>query len=212
MYYITSQNLDCITKLQTVPDPQLTRMGKKQAASMARPISDLQQQVELIVTSPLRRTLETTLRTWAPALERLGIENVICLPEAQECLDFPCDSGSSKQELEQDPQFAGLNFSRLTPDWTSKTGFWAPDSQSIAKRAKWVRHFLRERPENAIVLVAHGDFLRQITCDADGPSTYMWKNVEIQKFRFDEATVDQDDCFLKLVELSARPKALPYPE
>ena len=166
--------------------------------SIAPLIPELQTQVDLIVTSPLRRALQTTLRTWGPAVERLGIEKVICLPEAQECLDFACDRGSSLEELSQDHEFTGLNLSLLTPDWNSKTGFWAPDSRSIANRAKWVRHFLCERPEKDIVLLAHGDFLRQITCDTDGPSTYMWRQVEIQIFKFDKTTVDQDECLLKL--------------
>ena len=146
--------------------------------------------------------MQTTLRIWKPAIERLGIENVICLPEAQECLDFPCDIGSPKEDLEQEPEFAGLLFDRLTPDWISKTDFWAPDSLSVAKRTKWVRHFLRDRPEKNIVLVAHGDFLREITCDTNGPSRYMWDQVEIQIYEFDEATVEQDECFIKIAEAS----------
>ena len=89
----------------------------------------------------------------------------------------------------------------MTPEWTSKSGFWAPDSASIANRAKTVRHFLRERPEKNIVLVAHGDVLRQITCHAGGPSTYMWKNAEVQVWKLDPATVDSDDCFLVLDEV-----------
>lgn len=134
-------------------------------------------------------------------MNRLGIQNVICLPEAQECNDLPCDTGSSREQLEQDPEFSGLDFSRLTPGWTSKQGFWAPDPQSIANRARSVRHFIRDRPEHDIVLVAHGDFLRQLTCDARGPSTYMWKNVEVQVFRFDPETMNQRDCFLVQEEI-----------
>ena len=99
------------------------------------------------------------------------------------------------------PEFDGLDFSRVTPDWTSKEGFWAPDPRSIANRARAVRHFLRERPEKNIVLVGHGDILRQITCDARGPSTYMWRNAEVQVFKFDPETVNKNECFLKLEEV-----------
>ena len=133
-------------------------------------------------------------------MKRLGIQNVICLPEAQECNDFACDTGSSRDVLSQNPAFAGLDFSRLTPDWTSKMDFWSPDALSIANRARVVRQFLRDRPEKDIVLVAHGDILRQITCDASGPSSYMWKNAEVQVFTFDPETVDQE-CFLKLKDV-----------
>ena len=202
-YSVPSLTISLYSLGLPVADSPLTPLGRKQAASLAPRIPKLQQQVDLVVTSPLQRTLQTTLLGWGPAVRRLGIQDVVCLPEAQECNDFPCDTGSAREELEKDPEFAGFDFSRLTPDWTSKTGFWAPDAGTIAHRAQTVRRFLRERPEKDIALVAHGDFLRQITCDVHGPSEYMWKNVEVQVFRFDSETVDQNDCFLQLEEVVA---------
>jgi len=71
----------------------------------------------------------------------------------------------------------------------------APDA--LANRAKWVRQFLRERPENDIVLVAHGDVLRQITATKEGgPSGHMWRNAEVRIFKFDPEWVEKDECFL----------------
>ncbi|KAK5111401.1 hypothetical protein LTR85_012175 [Meristemomyces frigidus] len=180
----------------SIHDAPLTPLGKKQAASLAPKVSDLAKEVELVASSPLKRTLQTTKLGWAPAVQRLGIENVVLLPQAQECNNLPCDTGSSKEELQANPEFAGFNFSTLTPDWTSKQGFYAPDPQSILNRARWVRQWLRERQEKVIVLVAHGDVLRQITAGPDGPSTYMWKNAEARSFHFDEKSVESDDCFL----------------
>ena len=85
----------------------------------------------------------------------------------------------------------------LTPDWTSKKGFYAPDPASITNRARWVRQYIRGRKEATIVLVAHGDVLRQITSTAAGPSTYVWKNAEVREFAFDPATAEADgECFL----------------
>ena len=108
----------------------------------------------------------------------------------------PCDTGSSKEELEANPEFSEFNFSLLTPDWTGKKGFYAPDSQTILKRAQWVRQWLRERPEKTIVLVAHGDILRQITAGPEGASTYMWNNAEARIFKFHSKSVNDEDCFL----------------
>ncbi|KAK3044224.1 hypothetical protein LTS18_001848, partial [Coniosporium uncinatum] len=51
-------NLPC---LNPVPDAPLTPLGRKQAASLAPQIPSLQSQADLIVTSPLKRTLQTTL-------------------------------------------------------------------------------------------------------------------------------------------------------
>lgn len=115
--------------------------------------------------------------------------------------------------LEQDDEFKDFNFERLTPDWTSKKGFWgelfhrdlaleallttaAPDPVSLRERAKWVRQFLRDRPEKNIVLVAHGDILRNIIGTAQGASTRPWQNAEVRVYNFDPKTVDTDDCFL----------------
>lgn len=152
------------------------------------------------MTSPLKRTLQTTLLGWGPAVKRLGIENVICHPGAQECNDFPCDKGVPRKELEQISEFAGFNFDMLTPDWTSKEGFYAPDRDAIFRRARSVRQYIRERSEKEIVLVAHGDFLRQITGDKERPSDYMWKNAEVRVFRFDPETVNDESCLFEFVE------------
>lgn len=181
----------------TVPDAPLTELGKKQAASLAPYLRQLQNEVDLVVSSPLKRTLQTTKLAYAPAIERLGgLGKVICLPEAQECNDFPCDTGSPREVLESDPEFAGFDLSRLTQDWTSKQGFWAADDEALSNRARAVRQFLRRRPEATVVLVAHGDILRRITCDVNGPSTYMWKNAEARIFSFDPSYVDSDECYL----------------
>jgi len=183
--------------MKAVLDAPLTPLGRKQAAALSPAIPQLHDKVELIVTSPLKRTLQTTLLGWGPAVKRLGIQNVICHPGAQECNDFPCDTGTPREELEQLKEFTGFDFSKLTPDWTSKKGFYAADQDALTARAQAVRQFLRERPEKHIALIAHGDFLRRITCDADGPSAHMWKNAEVRVFTFDQSTVDQDICLFE---------------
>jgi broad specificity phosphatase PhoE len=145
----------------------------------------------------LKRTLQTTLLGYASTIERLGgISKVVTLPQAQECNDYPCDTGSSADVLCADPEFAEFDFSNLPDDWTSKQGFWAADYESLTNRARWVRQFLRDRPEKCIVLVAHGDVLRRITATKNGPSSHGWKNAEARVFRFDESTVESEECFL----------------
>ena len=190
------------TSLTRIPvlDAPLTKLGRRQASALAPAIPQLHDKVDLIVTSPLKRTLQTTLLGWGPAVKRLGIENVICHPAAQECNDFPCDTGSAKEDLENIDEFAGFKFDKLTPDWTSKQGFWAADKDSLTNRAQSMRQFLRDRPEKDIVLVAHGDFLRRITCDANEPSGYMWKNAEVRVFKFDPETVDKEICLFEFVK------------
>ena len=135
---------------------------------MAPQVAKLQEEADIVVSSPLKRTLQTTKLAWGPAVERLGIENVICLPEAQECNAHPCDTGSAREVLEKDPELKGFNLENLVPEWTSKKGFWGADYESLQNRAKWVRQWLKNRPEETIVLVAHGDILRRITSTPGG--------------------------------------------
>ena len=104
-------------------------MGKKQAAALAPKVAQLQNEVDVVVSSPLKRTLQTTKLGWGPAVQRLGIKNVVCLPQAQECNDFPCDTGSAREDLERDPEFKDFDLSPLTPDWISKKGFWSMEPQ-----------------------------------------------------------------------------------
>lgn len=130
-------------------------------------------------------------------MTRLGGRSAVTLlPEAQECNGHPCDTGSPRETLQALPEFDGFDFSGLPDDWTSKKGFWAPSDEALNARARWVRQWLRERPEATIVLVAHGDILRRITGDKNGPSEYGWRNAEARIFTFDPKTVDGDDCWL----------------
>ncbi|KAK5724927.1 hypothetical protein LTR17_013416 [Elasticomyces elasticus] len=177
-------------------DAPLTPLGRKQAASLAHQVAHLHEEVEVIATSPLTRTVQTTRSGWGPAIKRLGVDNVIMLPQAQEVNDFPCDTGRPRKEVEGESHFEGLDLSPLTDDWTSKRGFWAPDDETVAKRAQWVRQWLRSRPEKTIVLVAHGDILRRIVAGPAGPSKVMWNNAEARIYTFDPDFVDADECFL----------------
>ncbi|KAK3704875.1 hypothetical protein LTR37_013566 [Vermiconidia calcicola] len=178
-------------------DPPLTELGKKQSEALTG-VTQLQDEVDVVVTSPLKRTLQSCRLSWAPAIERLGgLKKVICLPQAQECDDWQCDIGTDREELEADPEYAEFNFSLLEPEWTSKRGFWGSDAAATTNRAQWVRQWLRERPEHTIVLVAHGDIILKITAGAEGPSWPVWGNAEARVFEFDPATVESDECFLR---------------
>ncbi|CAO1627556.1 unnamed protein product [Sympodiomycopsis kandeliae] len=180
-----------------IPDAPLTKpIGVSQAAKLPDFTKQLQGQVDLIITSPLKRTLQTTLLGWKPAVERLGQQNVICLPQLQECNAYPCDTGSPRAQLEADPEIQGFNLELLTPDWTSKQGQYAADEQTLNARAQWVRQFVRSRPEKNILLVGHGDIIRRITGGPLGNSTHAWKNAEVRTYEFDPAHVDTPQAWL----------------
>ncbi|KAK9898423.1 phosphoglycerate mutase-like protein [Cystobasidium minutum MCA 4210] len=183
-------------------DAPLTAKGREQSAQLHENTQhSLQKEVELVVSSPLRRTMQTTLIGYPHAIERLGGKSkVILLPEAQECNDYPCDTGSDRAELEKDSEFEGLDLSVLTDDWNSKKGKYAANVTTLQARARHVRNFLRSRPEKSIVLVAHGDILRYIVFGEQNATP--WSNAEVRKYTF----VDEDgeEAWLKVLETEAK--------
>ena len=117
----------------------------------------------------------------------------------------------AREVLESDPEFAGLDFSALTPEWTSKAGFYAATEEAIAARARWVRHWLRSRPEQRIVVVSHGDCLRYIT---KGHNTHEpWANCEVREYTFavDEADDQDGEAWLVPVKKQVAVEGEPEP-
>ena len=138
----------------SIPDPPLTQLGITQARELARVTQDtIQVQADLLVTSPLTRTLQTTLLGYPHLKDRLGSQSdrksVIALPELQEANAHPCDIGRDRWELEKVPDFKDLDFTSLGNDWNSKQDIFAPGN--VLQRARYVRKWLRNRPEENIV-------------------------------------------------------------
>lgn len=171
-----------------IRDPELTPYGKQQC-------SHLQQiwpyhNVDFIVASPLKRTVNTALLSFGNIISKKGLI-VNTLPELQETSDLPCDTGLSRLELET--AFAGqpVEFSRVEEGWNSKVGKWAPEQPEIQERAKTARRWLRSRPERDIVVVTHGALLHYLTDDWAGMNPTAgtgWMNTEFRTYTFDPST------------------------
>ncbi|EGF97732.1 uncharacterized protein MELLADRAFT_28474, partial [Melampsora larici-populina 98AG31] len=147
------------------PDAALTPTGKEQCIGLnERTSMNIQKSAQLLVTSPLRRTLQTTLIGFPQLIHKLGGRSaIIALPQLQENGCSPADTGSSRSELEGDKEFEGIDFSLLADGWNSKSGVWSSDKHSLKHRAGWTRTWLAARPEEEIVVVSHGGALRYIT-------------------------------------------------
>jgi len=188
----------------SIPDAPLTTLGRHQAEELYSETTDLQQSADLLVSSPLKRTLQTTVIAFRGLRSRLESQDppkpLILLSRLQEANDFPCDTGSSRSQLEQIEEFNGIDFSLLEDDWNSKKGEFAADPKTVAARAHWVRKWLRERPEQNIVVVAHGDILRRIT---GVQFNLAWANAEVRIFTF----AHEDDEDAKLVPWTAEAEA-----
>ena len=120
-------------------------------------------------------------------------------------------AGQDRAVLEADPEFAGLDLSALTPDWNAKQGFYAATETAIRARARWVRNWLRARPERAVVVVSHGDFLRYLTA---GRNTHEpWANCEVREYMFavDEADDKDGEAWLVPVKKQVAVEGEPEP-
>lgn len=165
--------------------------------------------------SKLRDDRELTSRSlsYPHLVQRLGRGNIILLPELQEITNHPCDTGSSRAELEADAELEGLDFSGLDDDrhgarWPSKEGIF--DHSKIKERTLWVRKWLRSRDEEVIVgeldrsqgrglelsllftVVAHGDVLRILTGDRGEAVRY----IELPVAVVADLALSTRSCFL----------------
>jgi broad specificity phosphatase PhoE len=145
------------TENTILPDPSLTPKGRQQCTELQKNFPH-HRGVDLIVSSPIRRTLYTSLLSFHDDIKTKGLR-IIALPELQETTALPCDTGSAPAELAN--EFAGepIDFTLVQPGWNDKTAAkWIPEEAAIAKRAQEAREWLYQRPENEIVVVTHGSF------------------------------------------------------
>ena len=144
----------------TIPDPSLTTKGEKQCNLLAQTFP-YHSNIDLIVASPVRRTLYTAIHSFGPVIEK-GIK-VVALPEVQETSSLPCDTGSDLVILRKEFADKPVDLSLVKKGWNSKKGKWAPTAPAIAERAREARKWLRNRSEEEIVVVTHGGFVHFFT-------------------------------------------------
>lgn len=82
-------------------DPLLTATGKQQCYELQREFP-FHSTAELIVASPLRRTIYTALLAFAPIFKRNPGLKIIALPDLQEVSDLNCDCGSGLETLKKE--------------------------------------------------------------------------------------------------------------
>ena len=178
-------------------DPSLTSIGIQQAQDLGRKFPH-SESVGLVISSPLRRAIQTTLEAFTNVLDRgyfdensgHGIQEgakLLLEPDLQERSSLLCDTGSDRQDLET--LFPSLDFSSLRVGWQLKEGFYSADEDAVKRRAKEVRHRLREQVNASndsrrkdIVVVTHGVFMKYLAEDPDIDLPKAgWKTYTIQE-------------------------------
>ncbi|KAF3358686.1 hypothetical protein VdG1_05240 [Verticillium dahliae VDG1] len=125
-----------ISKDFTIRDPPLTTAGKAQASTLAATLPE-PASIDVVITSPLTRTLQTTIAGF-PHLARggeTGGAQLIIDADLQERSNLPCDTGSE-----------------LTHGVFMK--FLAEDQSIDLPKAGWKAFGLGNREDGGAVLVA----------------------------------------------------------
>jgi len=134
-------------------DVGLSAAGRKQAATIAGPIDKLG--VAHVITSPLRRTLETA----GIALEPLG-QSFDVVSDLRE-IDFGSWEGKTFAEISRADSSAVERWSHFAPD------FVFPGGEAMASFTERVRD-LAERiasdPAETVVAITHGGIIRFLIC------------------------------------------------
>ncbi|GAA5953654.1 hypothetical protein JCM3765_006928 [Sporobolomyces pararoseus] len=192
-------------------DPELTSRGITQCTSIPNTYPNFFQSLSpsdtLIVVSPLRRTIQTYLLGFSAFLpttttsQKESIPHML-LPELQECGNWPCDTGDELERTKERFKTADfLDWSTVEskPDWNKNRGMFEATEPKNVARAKWVRQWLKSRPERVVVLVTHHGLLRRLTKAPNAhnrqltPTHLQWSNAELREYRFKEEDDEEAD-------------------
>ncbi|KAK7527661.1 histidine phosphatase superfamily [Phyllosticta citriasiana] len=187
------------TRNYQLPDPPLTELGEQQAAQLGQHLRanlPLAEQIDLIVVSPMVRTLQTATLGLAWLIER---GTPVRLDAGwQENSDKPCDTGSPVTALQ--PLFPSLDFSAVDPTYPNKTSP-SPSSnpygftrRAVLARGQACLRWLHARPEKVIAVVSHSGFLR---CAV---SARRYANADYRVFEFDDDNADNVDGLIRVRE------------
>ena len=186
-------------------DPPLTPLGYAQAAHLASTFPH-PERIAVVITSPLRRAIQTSLTGFRHVLDRRyfdqasghGVEHGIALtlePGLQERSAMPCDTGSERHELEK--EFRNLDLAQLSENWQAKEGQYAADDDSVTLRATKMRErfrqltvALRGKERTDIVVITHGVFMKFLSGeeDIDLPKAG-WKSYRIKENEDDGSVI-----------------------
>ncbi|KAL1514784.1 hypothetical protein AB1Y20_003870 [Prymnesium parvum] len=149
-------------------DARLTPEGCEQCEALHRLTAELRP--ELVVSSPLTRTLQTAERCFGPQ-RALAAAPLLAVEDVRETVNFLCDARRSRTEIAAD--FPDADFSccphDVDPIWShyeaihgSQDDFpklrESADLGHLAARARAALTWLAARPEKEIVIVSHQAF------------------------------------------------------
>ncbi|KAH7030777.1 histidine phosphatase superfamily [Microdochium trichocladiopsis] len=157
-----AQALHNVDKDYDIPDPDLSLLGLEQCKPLRESLmnSPLAQQAGLVVVSPMRRTIQTALRSVDWLLDK-GVK-IEADADWQENSAKPCDTGSDVAKVAV--EYPQVDYSSLDPVFPDKTSSAASryhySRPALLARAQAALEKLYNRPEKVIIVVSHSGFMR----------------------------------------------------
>ncbi|KAH8165775.1 hypothetical protein CIB48_g2472 [Xylaria polymorpha] len=183
-----------------IRDPSLTVKGMDQAKALGNTFP-YAYHVQHIISSPMRRAVQTALLAFGPLVKHCDMK-VVLIPELQESSARPSDIGSPPQELRE--EFGEVIDTEFLADgWFLKdasASYGGRDQKKVAERARQARLYIRSiaktlRDDDHILVVAHSGFVKHLIQGA--PSL---GNAEFRSCQFVDLLGDDDQAVLAEVE------------
>ncbi|KAL1594625.1 hypothetical protein SLS60_010386 [Paraconiothyrium brasiliense] len=216
--YTHGQGYHNLTHNYDLRDPLLTSLGHEQCAKLSATYPN-HNTIDLIIASPIRRTIQTAAFSFGPALSRpevlflldpklqeLGSHDAdrgLDLPDLQEWIKETEKEGEKKVKFDWEK----IDTSAVEEGWNSKQGYWAYEANAIYTRAADMRSSLFSRDENHIVLVSHGAISHFLTEDWEIEDPMLgtnWSNCEVREYVFSEDSKDGDAHLVETEESKKR--------
>lgn len=167
-----------------IPDPELTPQAQQQALTAIEVVKQIPA-IDLIVCSPLIRTLQTYLLVF----NNQNRCPLIIHPDLQEIFCEPSDIGSSVEELRK--RFPSLinELNTFTQtfgenEWLEKTNpenIYSPER--LEERKKRLLNWILNRPEKNIFIISHNVMLKAFLYN-DRDHKYDFQNGEIRQIQY----------------------------
>lgn len=140
-----------------IEDPKITQKGIEECKQLREKIfSDgLDKRVDLIVVSPLTRTLQTCHELFYDLIYHIPI---ISLDEIREQIDKPCHKRINISEKKKIYPYVKFQIDSNN-DLMYKKVSGNESFEQVLSRCEWFVEWLRHRKEKNIVVVTHGNFL-----------------------------------------------------
>jgi broad specificity phosphatase PhoE len=155
-------------------NPSLTELGRQQAAAVRAALESAGDRFDLVVTTPLARTIETTRIAMDGLADRILLTPELC-ETAEDRLGGPQRGHSLARTVQAHPFVAGWDTSHVresggSPNWVpgepiplepSGQGYHHP--RPVEERLAAALAWLRELEEPRVLVVGHSGVLDRIT-------------------------------------------------